>query len=172
MPYPVITTALLGVIRLPAPSWASVGVGTTAASNAMTAKGRVRLITSLATVFMASSCGIGLVRDDGLAKDRDVEFALMMDLIDLDLKMDLVEAGLREESESLVLAHDLFYENECGLISIRMMELGVHLHTSHFLTRSRLIKLVNRQVDVCLAALRDAAAMRRILVERNQGVSA
>jgi len=104
---------------------------------------------------MALSCRIGRIRDDGLAEDRDEEFALVMDLIDFDLEMDLVEAGLREESGSLVLVRDFFLEHELGLVPIRMMELGVHLYTTHFSTRSLPIELVYAQSDVCLAALRN-----------------
>ena len=75
--------------------------------------------------------------------------------IDLDLEVDLVEAGLREESGGLVLARDFFRENELGLVPIRMMELGVHFQTTHFLTRSRPVKLVHPKADMCVATLRD-----------------
>ena len=103
---------------------------------------------------MTSSSGIDLVDDEGLAKNRDVEFTLMMDLIDLDLKVDLVESDLGEKSGSLVFAGALFHENEFGLVSIRMMELRVHLYTTNWLTRPHPVKLVHPKVDVCLATLR------------------
>ena len=78
----------------------------------------------------------------------------MMSLVDLDLEVDLVEAGLREKSGGLVLARDFFRENEFGLVPIRMMELRVHLYTTNWLTRPHPVKLVHPKVDVCLATLR------------------